>query len=144
MKCTKCPKGKGYFISTEPLKGADATWKCDGCGATQAYRECSVGVETQIVSEIQAAESEEELEKILETHSGVTVHPNHYLMMDVRQETVKRMYNSIATIKDIPARVERAKKMVEYVQALLGVTEKFYPGQNRIKGINFIVKELIK
>jgi hypothetical protein len=90
VKCTKCPPGKGFMSSTEPLKGADAIWKCDGCGEQQPYRECSVGVECQIVSEIQAAESEEELEKVLESHAGVTVHPNHYLMMDARQEIVKR------------------------------------------------------
>lgn len=85
IKCSKCSPGKGYFSSTEPLKGADAVWECDGCGEKLPYRECSVGVECQIVSEIQAAESEDDLEKVLESHLGVTVHPNHYLMMDARQ-----------------------------------------------------------
>jgi hypothetical protein len=134
VKCTKCPKGKGYLTSTEPLKGGDAVWKCDGCGGTQPYRECAVGVESKIVEEIQAAETEEDLEKILDSHAGVSVHPNHFLMMDARQEIVKRMYNSVATIKDEAQRVGRAKKMIEYVKALMGVTEKFYPGKNRIKG----------
>lgn len=142
------------------------------CGGQQLYRECSVGIECQIVSEIQQAESEEDLEKVLESHEGVTVHPNHYLMMDARQEIVKRLvgcvdandlilhllqgraflaqflaiwfynlqrfyrlYNTIATIAEIPKRVERAKKMVVLVKSLLAVTEKFYPGKNKIKGI---------
>lgn len=65
------------------------------CGGQQLYRECSVGIECQIVSEIQQAESEEDLEKVLESHEGVTVHPNHYLMMDARQEIVKRLVGCV-------------------------------------------------
>jgi len=70
---------------------------------------------------------------VLESHMGVTVHPNHYLMMDARQEIVKRLYNTIATIAEIPTRVDRAKKMVELLKPLLNVTSVFYPGKNRIK-----------
>jgi len=131
VKCNKC--GKGYLSSTEPLKGADAMWQCEGCSAQQPYRECSVNIECQIVEGIQGAENEDDLEKVLEAHSGVTVHPNHYLMMDIRQEIVKRMYNCIATIKDIPLRAQKAKRMVELVKSLMVVTEKFYPGKNKIK-----------
>lgn len=52
---------------------------------------------------------------------------------------MKRLYNTIATISEIPKRMDRAKKMVELLKPLLNVTSVFYPGKNRIKGgIKFI------
>ena len=134
VKCTKCPKGKGYMISTEPLKGSDATWKCNSCGNQAPYRECAVPVETPIVEKVLAANDEEALEEILEANADVTLHPNHWLMVDCRQEIVKRMMNSVPAIKDVAQRVERAKKMLDYCKTLNQVTMAFYPGHNRIKG----------
>jgi len=134
IKCTKCPKGKGFFLSTDPLAGADADWKCNGCGEIQSWRDCAVPVETAIVGEIQAAENEDELAKLLEKHAGVSVHPNHYLMMDLRQEIVKRLFNSVATVKDSQERMNKAKQVVELCKPLVQVTDIFYPGNNRIKG----------
>ncbi|CAL8111144.1 unnamed protein product [Orchesella dallaii] len=133
VKCTKCPKGKGYMLSEDPMKASDANWKCNACGNSAPYRECAVPIETNIVEEIRAAADEVELERILDKHADITLHPNHWLMMDCRQEIVKRLFNSIATIKEVPRRVERAQKMLEYCRALHKVTEAFYPGNNRIK-----------
>lgn len=134
VKCTKCPAGKGYMISTEPLKGSDAAWNCNSCGNSLPYRECVVPVETSVFEEVTAAGDEEQMEKVLEKNADTTLHPNHWLMMDCRQEIVKRMFNSVATIKDTAVLVERAKKMVEYCKALQQITNAFYPGHNRIKG----------
>lgn len=133
-KCTKCPAGKGYFLSEEPLKGSDAPWKCNSCGNSAPYRECVVPIETTVFEEIQTANDEEAYEKVLEKHAGPSLHPNHWLMMDCRQEIIKRMFNSVPSIKEPEKLAERSKKFLEYCKSLQQVTNVFYPGHNRIKG----------
>lgn len=98
------------------------------------YRECAVPIETTVFEEVLKANTEEELEKVLENHQDTSLHPNHWLMMDCRQEVVKRMFNSIATTKPVDKLIERAHVMLGYCKALKQVTDAFYPGHNRIKG----------
>ncbi|CAG7817876.1 unnamed protein product [Allacma fusca] len=138
LSSIKCQKGRctGYLTPVNPLD-KDVNWTCDNCENKLPVQKVQKLV-GEIKEEMDAIKEGESLipslENLLEKHSEITVHKNHYLMISI-VHSLSELYGRTKgwLIDDLSTNLLRRKE--QHCRDLLQVLDIIEPGMTRIRGL---------
>ena len=133
IKCQQCTPG--YVLPLRPLE-VNSDWKCNGCGSIISIEEVKQ-ITDNIKEEMDGVQEGPDviprLERLLEKHSGKTLHRNHNFLITM-VHSLSELYGRIAgwLIDDLS--MESLKRKEKHCRHLLSVLDVIEPGMSRIRG----------
>lgn len=136
IKCLSCGP-EGYLLPQDPLN-PKSDWECDHCHMQQGVDVIRTTVK-EIRKEIEATEKGHGsnpipiLEEILQRHSGVKLHPQHFLMVAV-MHSLSQFYGRTTDFTMTQLTLPQLERKEEICLQLIKVLDILEPGMSRIRG----------
>ncbi|CAG7815370.1 unnamed protein product [Allacma fusca] len=146
IKCPVCPDG---YLLLETPTDVLSNWKCDNDKCVRVIPEVFVeDVLERIRSDLLNLQNNSEesnsgqlksvgvIEKLLKTHQGKTVHPNHYTMHTLENELLQRMSFVLSSsyLQNGNEKDNIADRMVQLARKNVTIADIIWPGFNRHRG----------
>lgn len=152
VKCVNC--AEGYLLPADPLK-LDSPWDCicitiqgekddcnhlveKGCGYSRSSENIRCLVDDIERQAKQAAYNPKALERLLGDLALHSLHPNHYLIVNIKYgivDDVVRKINSPNNPSNWTVEYEEILKCVRYTKDILSVTRVICPGRTYCVGV---------
>ncbi|CAL8074201.1 unnamed protein product [Orchesella dallaii] len=142
IKCQhdeNCQKSiEAVYLPTKPLV-PNSEWQCTLCKDVKEYDFISA-IEETVRSDLNEIDGDRSMDRVLKLeavagkHRGVSLHPNHFLILRTEYDIVQRMSFILYRNKLIRMQVEFVLRYVELIRKVLHVLNVILPGFNRHRG----------
>ncbi|ODN02559.1 Protein msta, isoform B [Orchesella cincta] len=145
FQAIKCQNDENCQKSTEavylPIQPLDpnSEWKCTLCKDVKGYDFISA-MEEAVRSDLSQIDGDRSMDRVLKLeavagkHRGVSLHPNHFLILRTEYDIVQRMSFILYRNRLIRMQVEFVLRYIELIRKILQVLNIILPGFNRHRG----------